>query len=378
MGIMQKAGQSPGRLERHGTGSPQAVLVSLGEHHAFNDGLGEFSRQLCSRFAAAAPALRETHGIELCIHLKEHLVGSFGDQVRYVVAHRDQRRAHRQPTAFALWHSLHQLNRTLAPAGTPAQWVTVHDLNYLHGKNWFSRWRDSRRMRALLTRTDEIITNTRFVENDVRQNLAWKRPLQTIDIGVTDLSQTPREALPLPASRYLLHVSRMTVSKNVQTLIELAAAWPEQHLVLVGPAGPHPKALAEQARARGLANVTVLTSVSEAQKAWLYANCEGLLFPSLAEGFGLPVIEAMYFGKPVFLSRLTSLPEVGGTLANYFDDFSPQAMRRTVQAGLARYAEPGMPEAIRQWASRYNWDDCAQRYLARYVAFFEGSDRTRS
>lgn len=351
---------------------PRAVLVSLGEHHGFNDGLGEFSQQLCRRFAAAAPALRERHNIELWIHLQAHLVGSFGDQVHYLVSDRSQRREHRHPRGFTLWHSLHQLNRTLPPQGTPTQWVTVHDLNFLHGKNWFSRWRDMRRMRALLARTDEIITNTRFVENDVRQNLAWHRPLQTIDIGVTDLSQAPREAVPLPAPRFLLHVSRMTASKNVQTLLEMAAVWPEQHLVLVGPAGPHPQALAAQARARKLDNVTVLTSVSEAQKAWLYAQCQGLLFPSLAEGFGLPVIEAMYFGKPVFLSRLTSLPEVGGSLANYFDDFEPQAMRRTVQAGLARHDTPGMPEATRQWASRYDWDDCAQRYLERYVTHCAG------
>lgn len=352
---------------------PRNIIISLGEHHGFNDGLGEFSRQLCTRFAAAAPSLRKDHGIELWFHLKKHLVGSFGDQVHYLEASRDQRRRHRNPQHFALWHSLHQLNRLLPPEHTDHRLLTVLDLNFMHAKNVFSRWRDRRRMRALLARTDEIVTITRFVEQDVHQHLSWSGPIQTIPMGVTDLSRAPRQAVELPFAQYLFHISRMTRSKNVDAVLDLASAWPDQNFVLAGPQSQHSQAVAAGIARRRLSNVMLVTSVTEEQKAWLFANCQGLLFPSFAEGFGLPVIEAMYFGKPVFLSRLTSLPEVGGSLANYFDDFEPQAMRRTVQAGLARHATPGMPEAIRQWASRYDWDDCAQRYLDRYVAYCSGT-----
>ena len=55
--------------------------------------------------------------------------------------------------------------------------------------------------------------------------------------------------------------------------------------------------------------VIIAGPVSADDKNWYYANCEAFAFPSLAEGFGLPVIEAMNHGKPVFLSRLTALPE---------------------------------------------------------------------
>lgn len=344
------------------------VVVSLGEHQAFNDGLGEFSRQLCNRLAQAAPELLERHGIELWIHLKEHLAGSFGDDVSYMIARRDQRKRHRREETFALWHSLHQLNRLLPPEGTRYRLVTVHDLNFLHAKNWFSRWRDMRRMRVLIGRTDEIVTDTRFVEEDVQRHLAWNGPIRTIPLGVTDLKFAPQEPVPLPCTSYLFHISRMSPSKNVKAILELATSWPEKQFVLAGPAGPNPERIVQAARARGLSNLTVVTSVTDAQKAWLYQNSEGLIFPSFAEGFGLPVIEAMYFGKPVFLSRLTTLPEVGGPLAHYFDSFEAQTMRNTIETGLARHAVAGMEDGVRAWARQFNWDDCAKRYLERYSA----------
>ncbi|HEY9046964.1 MAG TPA: glycosyltransferase, partial [Ohtaekwangia sp.] len=90
------------------------------------------------------------------------------------------------------------------------------------------------------------------------------------------------------------------------------------------------------------------------------------IFPSLAEGFGLPVLEAMYYGKPVFLSKLTSLPEVGGEHAYYFDNFSPEHMREVFVKGMHHY-ETTHPEAmIKAWALRFSWDNTAKEYLSLY------------
>jgi glycosyltransferase involved in cell wall biosynthesis len=113
-------------------------------------------------------------------------------------------------------------------------------------------------------------------------------------------------------------------------------------------------------------NVRIQLNLNEAQKAWLYASCEGFLFPSLAEGFGLPPLEAMCFGKPVFLSRLTSLPEVGGDAAYYFDDFGAVAMRHTVEAGLARHSLEQRAPLAQAQAKRFSWSHCADAYVAQY------------
>ena len=75
-------------------------------------------------------------------------LGLFGADVGYLPVTRWQRLRHVQPQRFALWHSLHQLNKTLPPAGCGPRVVTVHDLNYLYGRNAFSTWRHHRRTAA--------------------------------------------------------------------------------------------------------------------------------------------------------------------------------------------------------------------------------------
>ena len=74
----------------------------------------------------------------------------------------------------------------------------------------------------------------------------------------------------------------------------------------------------------------------------------------------------MHFGKPVFLARRTCLPEIGGTAADYFDDFDPRSMRAVIERGLARHARPGRAAAIRQHAAQFDWDRAADGYLALY------------
>jgi glycosyltransferase involved in cell wall biosynthesis len=76
----------------------------------------------------------------------------------------------------------------------------------------------------------------------------------------------------------------------------------------------------------------------------------------------------MHFGKPVFLARRTSLPEVGGTVADYSDSFEPAAMRAVVERGLARHAaEPGRAYAVRAHAAQFSWDRAGAAYAALYA-----------
>jgi glycosyltransferase involved in cell wall biosynthesis len=163
-----------------------------------------------------------------------------------------------------------------------------------------------------------------------------------------------------------LHVSRLAPTKNIDALLTLAGAWPSRAFVLAGATSDYTATVQRTIAERGLANVTLKLDISEAEKAWLYAHCEGFLFPSLAEGFGLPPIEAMHFGKPVFLSRLTSLPEVGGDVACYFDDFEPASMRRVVERGLDAHRAEGRAAALVAHARQFDWQRCAAQHLALY------------
>lgn len=349
--------------------NPRHIGISLGDIGGLNDGLGEFALQIGRRLAVRAPRWRQQHGLAMHFHVRERLLGLFGDAVGYLPVTRWHRYRHVTPMRFALWHSLHQLNKTLPPAGTSVRMVTFHDLNYLYGRNAFSTWRHHRRTRRLIARTDVVTAISRHTAEDVRRHLGWSGEIVVIANGARSFVDAAREPLAgwsdPPQRPFLLHLSRMSPSKNPQAILRLAAAWPAMRFVMAGPANADAQALRAANR---LDNVEFHLGVSDAQKAWAYAHCAGFLFPSLTEGFGLPPIEAMHFGKPVFLSRLTSLPEVGGDVAHYFDSFEPLAMREVVERGLARdAADPGHAAAVRAHAAQFDWDRAADAYAALYL-----------
>lgn len=341
------------------------IGISLGNIGALHDGLGEFSLQLGKRIAAQAQAWRERDGVEFDFHLRERLVGLFGDAVGYLTVNRWQRLRHVRPEPYALWHSLHQLNKNLPPRDVGPRLVTVHDLNYLYHPSAYSRWRHARRTRRLMARTDHVVAISHYTAADVRRHLGWQGPLTVIHNGARNLSHDAQS--PLPGREggrpFLFHLSRMSPSKNPQALLRLAAAWPEMDFVFCGPASDDAKGLSA---AVVRPNVFFHLGISDAQKTWAFAHCAGFLFPSLAEGFGLPPIEAMHFGKPVFLARRTCLPEIGGDAAFYFDDFDPASMRQVIEHGLRSAAEPGRAAFVQAHAAQFDWDRCTEQYLALY------------
>jgi glycosyltransferase involved in cell wall biosynthesis len=283
------------------------IGIGFGQVKHWHDGLGEFSRQLGLGLARSAAQLREELGWCLHLHLPRRWHGEFGNEVGYLDTHTTQRWLHLRATRFALWHTLHQHNRLRAPLCTEHRIVTVHDLNFLHSKTAAKVERYRRRLRRRVAGSDAAVAITRYVAGDIARELApLATPLTVIHNGATDLSALPPVPVPgIGDAPFLLHISRMAPSKNIAALLDLAAAWPDQRLVLAGATSPYTATVRKLISERHLANVSLHLDLEDAHKAWLYRHCLGFVFPSLAEGFGLPPIEAMHFGKPVFLSRLT-------------------------------------------------------------------------
>jgi glycosyltransferase involved in cell wall biosynthesis len=342
------------------------IGVSLGMIDSLSDGLGEFSTQICERIAALAPQWRADYGVQFHLHMPQRWHGRFGADVNYLATHKLQGYLHWQGLRrFDGWHGLNQLGRAGPPIGTRHSLLTIHDLNALYHDTEEQARKSLRKLQSRLRKFDEVSTLTRHVEGDIRKHLGWNGPVTVIPNGARDLTTHAQQRVEgLEPNSFLLHLSRMALSKNPQCLVELAAVWPEQTVVLAGPRNSDSDALLRQARERGLKNLRVVQEVSDEQKTWLYANCQAFVFPSLTEGFGLPPLEAMHFGKPVFLSNRTSLPEVGGEWAAYFPDFEALSMRRCVESQSPRLLASAA--AIRQHAAQFTWDRAAQSYLAIY------------
>jgi glycosyltransferase involved in cell wall biosynthesis len=157
---------------------------------------------------------------------------------------------------------------------------------------------------------------------------------------------------------YVLNVGRIEPRKNQLAALEAVERLPGLLVVCVGAV--HDEAMA--ARLDASPRCRLLGRVSDPELALLYANAAALLFPSLYEGFGLPVLEAMGHGLPVVATRTSSLPEVGGEAVIYvLDPRDSEAMASAIQRIRD---EPALRRRLvaagRKQAARFTWKRCAE------------------
>ena len=177
----------------------------------------------------------------------------------------------------------------------------------------------------------------------------------------SDLGEV-RERLGL-ARPFVLAAGTLEPRKNLVRLIE---AWarvdaPDHELVLVGPAGWEFEEVLHRARAQ---RVRVLGYVADDLLPALYQLCDAFCYPSLYEGFGLPVLEAMHAGAPVVTSNVSSLPEVAGDAALLVDPRDTEAIRAALEHVLHDPAEHDRLRAAgRTRAASFSWETTAERTL---------------
>lgn len=171
---------------------------------------------------------------------------------------------------------------------------------------------------------------------------------------------------------YALYVGTVEPRKNLDRLLDawqgLAASVREQFdLVLAGPEGWRSAGTLARLRAPAT-GVRYLGYVPEPYLPGITAGASVFVYPSLYEGFGFPVVQAMAAGVPVITSNLSSLPEVTGGAAELIDPHSPAALRGALDRLLTSPAlRAQLAAAGRTCAQRFRWDTCARRS----VEFFE-------
>ncbi len=116
--------------------------------------------------------------------------------------------------------------------------------------------------------------------------------------------------------------------------------------------------------------VKLLGEVSEEEKNWLYKNCNAFVFPSLSEGFGLPVVEAMHFGKPIITSKITSLPEIGGKLTSLINSFDAEEIKSVIEKCISEHSEDKKNALIKR-ASSFSWNNAAESYISFYKTIIQ-------
>jgi glycosyltransferase involved in cell wall biosynthesis len=268
---------------------------------------------------------------------------------------------------------LHNLFTTVPAAPGVPQVTTILDLIYKRFPDAHSGVR-SLGMRMLVPlsarRSKRIIAISEATRSDVVSFLG-------VDPGRVDVTylasaaseavepeseSTLRERHSLGESPIVLSLSAHRPHKNLERLIDAVAVL-ERPFVLVIPGyeTQWEGELAAHVRRRGVQErVRLIGWLDDAELEGLYASATCMVFPSLAEGFGLPVLEAMERGLPVASSNATSLPEVAGEAALYFDPLDVPAMTGAVERLLADAKEcERLAEAGREQAAHFTWERTA-------------------
>jgi glycosyltransferase involved in cell wall biosynthesis len=277
---------------------------------------------------------------------------------------------------------VHSLAST-APAWGPFKRVTtIHDLIYrVYPEAHFGI--RTLGMRALVPlaarRSDRLIADSQSTKRDLERYL--KTPPGKVDVVSLAAGEKP-DVEPAPADELrkthdlgerpvVLSVSAKRPVKNLKRLIDALALIPAERrpvLVIPGYATPYEAELREHAGAADVAaDVRWLGWTTDAELEGLYALASVFAFPSLYEGFGLPVLEAMRRGVPVACSDRSSLPEVAGDAALIFDPESPRSIADAIEEILSDPAEAELMRAAgRAQAERFGWRATARGTLATY------------
>lgn len=266
----------------------------------------------------------------------------------------------------------------LTAGGTPAV-VVVHDLIHFRLPQYFplaKRVAASAVLARAVRQSEAVVVLAGATRRDLLERHPSAGPrLHVIPNGVSgDLASGEASATvggrPVESLRpFLLCVGNRKPHKNFRTAVEVLARLREQEpalrLVVVGQ-GFEGDGVRERARALGVADAVVeLIQVSDAELLGLYRAAEVLLFPSLYEGFGLPLLEAMAVGLPVVASDRASIPEVvgdAGIVVGAEDAEGMAAAVARVRGDAALRAR--LVEAGRRRAAELTWDASADRMAA--------------
>jgi glycosyltransferase involved in cell wall biosynthesis len=260
---------------------------------------------------------------------------------------------------------------SIIPCATTAPLVvTVHDLAFLHEPDHFTRWGRTvfdRSLQVIRRRAALVLCSSQATMDDCTKVGFPADRLRLVPLGVrtpvavTDADiERVRAAYRLP-ERYVLAVGTVEPRKNLARLAEAVAGLDESMpLVIVGASGWGDGAPATTTTA----DVRFLGYVAAADLPAVYSGAAVLAAPSLREGFGLPVAEAMSYGIPVVTSRGTSTEEVAGGAAVLVDPLDIDDIAGGITRGLAEATTLAAAGRVR--ASELTWAKTADLTLAAY------------
>ena len=325
-----------------------------------NSGLGQF----CAHIGKAIEATAEE---EIGVYVDEEHLTFF--ETKNTVLWKRSHQYFGVSVKADLWHCMHQEAKYFPKDNATKILLTIHDLNFLEKYTGAKKERKLKNLQKLVNKASGIAYISEFTKKIAEQNLELTNVLQKVIYnGVSVSNANPIKPEFVDDSKaFLFSIGIIGEKKNFHVLIEAMKNLPDLNLYLCGNASSkYADKIRTLIKKHNLEKRIFLTGeISEAEKNWMYQNCKAFVFPSLNEGFGLPVVEAMHFGKPVILSKLTSLPEIGGDEATYLDNFLPEEIANKIEISITNHT-PERQKLLKERASFFSWQKAGEQYLEIY------------
>ena len=246
--------------------------------------------------------------------------------------------------------------------------TTLHDLVPLHFRELVHprtyRLHTAKLHNAVRT-CDLIFANSQFTADDLHRQLAFPRERIHVAYPGIDARFTPAGPRADIGAPYLLAVATLEPRKNLEALVDAFAVLRQAHPGLrLAVVGAEPPSGGPRASSLDTDGVSLLGFVSDDELARLYRGAKAFAYPSIFEGFGMPIVEAMASRTPVVASNHPSLDEASGGLALRADPGDPSAFAAAIEAAF-ELDDARLDAGVRH-ASRFTWQACGEAVLRGY------------
>lgn len=344
------------------------ILIDLDRLKNPYNGLGQFALKL-----AKSIAQQEIEDLEFTFLVPSDYVNFFGKNVYYEVANWKRRYFSRFLPTFDLWHATHQDSNFYPNFSKTKYLLTIHDLNFLQEKSYFKAQKRLKHLQKKVDKSCALTTISYFSKNQIEKNLKIAVPMEVIYNGV-EIEEPPNSILSkyerLKNEKFLLGIGVMQPKKNWHVLVEMMKLLPQEYLLVL--AGENRTKYAQFIRqiiqqSKLQNRIHLIGKVTEKEKYFLLKNCYGFVFPSKYEGMGMPPIEAMSFGKPIFVFPNSSIPEFCKDYAFYWNSEKPQYMAEFLLKNIHFfYHHHELQQEMIHYAKRFQWKETAHHYVNLY------------
>jgi glycosyltransferase involved in cell wall biosynthesis len=260
--------------------------------------------------------------------------------------------------------------------------LTIHDLNFLEKD--YSEAKKNKKLESVqkkINRADVIVFISEYTKSIVNKHLLLGNKKQFIIYNGNTLNTSCEEKsinLIPTNSNFFFTLGMIQEKKNFHVLVPVLKKFIDYYLVIAGDTeNSYTKKITSLAKDLGVENRLILPGkISDSEKLWLYKNCKAFLFPSIAEGFGLPIIEALSLGVKVVASNKCSLPEIGKNYIHYFNTFEPDKIGNDLFEIILKSEMFSEQEKIK-YAQTYSWENAANEYIKIYQSLIKKTYTTK-